>query len=200
MTWNELIKAYGDVALWEDDTIILCSVLIISLVLFVVFYIFLKKFDVAFSLSVITTCILCFTAYNIVDKTIVKDLRQEWVKNYAIPYIEHLPNKKIIIDNYFIIDEEDKKSFFTKKVNFDPITLYGRNELGEPVSMRINVRIQPKEHIQKPYLIYKKLEKKMPYKFKKGYYNAILFIPSKQSRHHLHHSIHHKHNDSFLRR
>lgn len=102
--------------------------------------------------------------------------RQEWMKEYTIPFIEHLPDKKIIVDDYAITNKEDKKSFFTYKINdFETIEVKGKNEKGLPVFIRVNAAIKPKDHIQKPYLVYKELDKDVPY-FKKGYYNAILFI------------------------
>jgi hypothetical protein len=106
-----------------------------------------------------------------------KSLRQEWVKKHAIPFIEELPTQKIVVDKYFITNEESHSSFFTEKEDFKTMRIQGKNENGEPVDLILNVKIQPKKNIQKPYVIYKKLKKDLPYKFKKGYYNAVLFVP-----------------------
>jgi hypothetical protein len=174
MTWHEVMKAYENAVSKEGlifTTVVIC--VCVSLAIFASFLI--ESFGTAIIYLFVTAFLIALTLGYHDEKE--KENRQEWVEQYAIPYIEHLPDKKIIVDNYSITNKNNKVSFFTKKGDFETITLHGKNEVGALVSMRINARIQPKEHIQKPYLVYKELKKNMPYKFKKGYYNAILFIP-----------------------
>jgi len=175
MTLNEVMKAYED-AILNDEMAFIVFILVVCLIL--PFVILSRSLLIAIIFSFISLAITPMVIDYHSGEVKPDRYRQEWVKQYAIPYIEHLPNKKIIVDDYFITNKEDKKSFFTHKVNdFETIEVKGKNEMGLPVSIRINARIQPKDHIQKPYLIYKKLEKNLPYRFQKGYYDATLFIP-----------------------
>jgi hypothetical protein len=176
MTWDEVVRAYDKTVVFDDTTLLLIMFGILFF-LTVSSFIVCQEFWLSFGVSAIITALLIAPlTFHFVDNK-EKSLRQEWVKKHAIPFIEELPTQKIVVDKYFITNEESHSSFFTEKEDFKTMRIQGKNGNGEPVDLILNVKIQPKKNIQKPYVIYKKLKKDLPYKFKKGYYNAVLFVP-----------------------
>jgi hypothetical protein len=178
MTWSEVIHAYKETVILDDVT--KCMFIIGAfVVVFFILYVFLRDY---WAVLVGTTCIMLligsFGLLMVSEKE--KNLREKWVNGYAIPFIEELPSQKIVVDKYSFTNEKSHSSFFTRTEDFKTVKIQGKDESGEPVDMVLNVKIHPTETTQKPYILYKKLEKNLPYKFEKGYYNATLFVPNKQ--------------------
>jgi hypothetical protein len=175
LTWSEVVNAYKETTILNDVTV--CLLIIgVLVILFFISYIFSGDYLFSIFGALVIMAVIGIVG-TITMENEEKFLREKWVNEYAIPFIEGLPSQKIIVDQYSLANEKSYSSFFTKKEDFKTVKIQGKDENGEPIDMVLNVKIQPKRNISKPYVLYKKLKKDLPYKFKKGYYNAILFVP-----------------------
>jgi hypothetical protein len=185
VTFEQVIQAYKTIVLGTNERTILYGLTTLSVVSLISFYIFLfrnRNSDkhvaelISISIFVLSLCSLLFAIRMIEPKE--KIHQKLWVQKYAIPYIESLPKTEIEVEKYHIQNRQENASFFTNKaVDAQTIEVFGTNQKGLPTHYVINAQIQEKEGIRQPRLVFTELKKDLPYRFKKGYYNALLLVP-----------------------
>jgi hypothetical protein len=200
MTINEINKSYEKIGFMNENLPMICIVLFMILAIIpllielIIVRTKLKDFwknKLSGYIKIIGIIAFCVTSYNLIERN-TNDV-EAWKENIKTEYIEKLPKEKIEIEDFFIVESQDKKNdleYFTKNIEYTNIVEVIYLVDGIKTKKTLEVIIKKNVGLDKPYVEYRNLKTNLPLKmknnsnplnknyiFKKGNYNTILYIP-----------------------
>jgi hypothetical protein len=200
MTINEVNKTYEKIGFMSENLPMFCVVLFMCFALMpllielIIVRTKLKDFwknKLSGYIKIIGIIAFCVTSYNLIVGNL-NDV-EIWKENIKTEYIEKLPKEKIEIEDFFIIESQDKKinmEYFTKNIEYTNIVEVIYLVDGIKTKKTLEVIIKKNAGLEKPYIEYRRLKTNLPsktknnsnplnknYIFKNGDYNTILYVP-----------------------